>query len=109
MLARLTTWLGDRIAGRPHAQRSPRWPRLRAVFLAACPCCAACGTRQGLEVHHVRPVHRFPHLELAWDNLLTLCGRCHLFVGHLGSWDSWNPEVVGDAAHWRLKISQRPT
>jgi 5-methylcytosine-specific restriction endonuclease McrA len=88
--------------------RSPKWPALRDLFLREHPRCEACGCQNGLEVHHIWPVHRFPDLELSWGNLITLCSRCHLFVGHLGSWLSYNPEVVRDAEWWRGRIEGRP-
>ena len=40
------------------AKRSPKWKSLRARHIKAHPRCEACGTREDLDVHHVRP---FPH------------------------------------------------
>lgn len=93
------------LAGRP---RSTRWRSLRAVFLAAYPRCAACDAARGLEVHHVVPYHLDPSLELSVGNLLTLCSRCHLFVGHLGSFRHFNPAAVEDASAWLGKVRSRP-
>jgi 5-methylcytosine-specific restriction protein A len=96
--------------GRPEAAfgRAPGWPALRKAHLRVEPCCQVCGTPDGPEVHHVLPVHRFPERELDAGNLLTLCRVHHLWVGHLGSWHSWNSEVWLDAAEWRAKIAARP-
>jgi hypothetical protein len=69
----------------------------------------ACGTTDDLDVHHCDPFDWYPDRELDPDNLLTLCRRCHLFVGHLGEWCSYNPEARRDAAIWRRKINNRPT
>lgn len=60
-------------------------------------------------MHHCDPVDWNPERELDDTNLLTLCRRCHLFVGHLGLWSSYNPDVRQDAAIWRCKINTRPT
>jgi len=92
------------VRARLTAPRSPKWRALRRHHLAAHPTCAACGRTRSLQVHHIRPVHLWPDLELDPDNLITLCegvlrGRCHLHIGHLGHWYRWNPDVAADAAH----------
>lgn len=83
-------------------RRSPMWGRVRADHLDEFPTCAACGRRRRLEVHHVKPFHLFPALELEPSNLLTLCEdeviSCHLLVGHAGAWTAWNPHARADAA-----------
>lgn len=92
--------------------RSPKWPAVRQSHLARHPACAACGakaTEADLEVHHIRPYHLDPSLELDPQNLITLCrsGRnCHLNVGHdpdgpgesQPNWKSENRNVQRDAA-----------
>lgn len=97
------------------AVRSPKWPSVRRKHLDANPYCAACGakaTEADLEVHHIRPYHLDPSLELDPNNLITLCrsGRnCHLYVGHdpdgpgevSPNWKSENKNVQRDAA-WLL-------
>lgn len=95
----------DRLFG---VLRSSEWPEVRDAWLKDHPQCAACRAREDLEVHHKVPVHVDPATELRQSNLVTLCRRCHLFVGHLGLWSSWNPDVETDAAIWRLKILRRP-
>ena len=76
------------------AGRSPRWPKLRRLWLKTEPTCAACGRLEFAQVHHVVAVHLNRSLELAWSNLMTLCegGGCnhHLEVGHLGDWQDIN-------------------
>lgn len=88
--------------------RASDWPKVRARHLSTHGQCEACGLKRGLQVHHKLPVHVSPHRELDEDNLITLCARCHLFVGHLGDWDSWNPSVDEDALWWRAKVAGRP-
>jgi hypothetical protein len=74
-----------------------------------------CGGSEKLEVHHKQPFHLQPEFELDPDNLITLCEankggvNCHLFVGHLGSFKSFNPNVMADAAAWLQKLKSRPT
>ena len=91
--------------------RSPRWSAVRGAHLKRNPTCAACGTRDKLEVHHVRPFHLFAHLELDPSNLLTLCetgGNCHLMLGHLKFFKSYNLDVRKDAEVLLQKIKARP-
>lgn len=86
--------------------RSPRWPAARKAWLAVQPACAACGSIKDLEVHHKRPFHLFPQLELDPANFITLCETFgtvhHLDVGHSfagkRSWKIFNPNVETDAA-----------
>lgn len=94
--------------------RSGHWPTVRKQHLALHPTCELCGGSEKLEVHHRRPFHLHPDLELDPDNLVTLCEankdgvNCHLFAGHLGNFKSFNVDVLVDAAHWFKKIKQRP-
>jgi len=90
------------------APRSAQWPRLRADWLGLHPTCAACGTKKGLEVHHIAPVWLFPSHELDPQNLITLCGGgCHLAWGHLHNYRSWNPTVVVDTAAFLVRVQSR--
>lgn len=80
--------------------RSARWRAVRAAHLDRFPACAACGhgLQRELNVHHIKPFHLFPELELVDDNLITLCERpsfsCHWVFGHGGhSWSDYNPAV----------------
>lgn len=99
----------------PDPDRSPHWPAARAAHLRAEPACRACGGTAHLEVHHVRPFHLFPLLELDPANLVTLCEspghNCHLTFGHCYSWDAWNLYVREDADTFlsRLRESRSPT
>ena len=96
--------------------RSNGWAKVRAAKIDATPFCEACGKtfkqlrRFRLQVHHVKPFHIFPELELDPDNLACLCSNptCHLDKGHLGNFRSWNETVREDCARWRDKIKWRP-
>jgi len=97
------------LAGMP--ARSPRWSGVRGAHLKRNPTCAACGTRDKLEVHHIHPFHLFQNLELEPSNLLTLCetgGNCHIMLGHLKNWKSYNLGVRKDAEVLLQKIKARP-
>lgn len=89
--------------------RSWKWPKVRKVHLKKCPDCANCG-KKGDQVHHIKPFHLYPELELIPTNLLTLCSnpRCHLDKGHLGYWKSYNKDVIEDCAIWKGKYLNRP-
>lgn len=97
--------------------RSPEWPRVRAEHLKQHPECAACGWKgigkehRGLVVHHLRPFHIAPELELSPDNLVTACGsdhwNCHFRIFHLGRWDCWNEHAIEDAAYFRKRLESR--
>ena len=39
--------------------------------------CRKCGFEKNLEVHHIKPLKKFPQFALVLDNGLTLCGNCH--------------------------------
>lgn len=94
------------------AARSPHWPTVRKQHLENFPTCAVCGGKVKLQVHHRRPFHLHPELELEESNLITLCeapGRnCHLIFGHLLNFRSFNPDVGVDAPAWNQKIAKRP-
>lgn len=90
--------------------RSVYWSGVRKAHLESFPSCAACGTKRSPQVHHVVPVSVDPGLELDMDNLITLCNgpcRCHLVIGHLGSYKHHNPSVREDAAWLNEKIKSR--
>ena len=114
-----------RVAGLPHvehlapptltygaeleAARSPTWQTFEKHFLAAHPTCAACGGPSEVG-HHIQPFHLHPELELDESNIIALCNKhcCHLLLGHLGNFRSWNTEVRADAAKMLEKINNRP-
>ena len=118
---------GLEIARRHGTARSPEWPRVEKEHLMREPTCAACGYRgHGLQVHHIKPFHLHPSLELDPTNLITLCeikGRDHhLLLGHLDEWESYNVNVRHDVKHhygktalqiradmvWQKAMAKRP-
>lgn len=101
-------------------QRSPHWDAVRDAHIAKHPACEACGSPDDLAVHHVKPFHLYPQLELDPNNLISLCSsdrtpdngikslNCHLHIGHRcadgrGRWTCENPNVRKDAAAMRRK------
>ena len=96
------------------SKRSSHWPAVRRQHLELHPACAMCGGTEKLEVHHIRPFHLHPELELDPSNLVTLCeanhggANCHLLFGHLGNFRSFNVDVIADSARWNDKITHRP-
>ncbi len=92
--------------------RSPEWPAVAREHLLREPACVACGYRgRGLQVHHIKPFHLFPDLELDPNNLITLCevkGRDHhLLLGHLDDWESYNLNVRTDVKRFHKENAQQ--
>jgi hypothetical protein len=106
----------DRFLGKIPAsmRRSSKWPKVRKCHLEKHPSCAVCGGNKKLNVHHIKTFADHPELELDESNLVTLCEsgsngiNCHLFVGHLGNFQSCNQDVIMDAKEWGKKIKNRP-
>lgn len=74
------------------------------------PECAACGSKKKLQVHHIKPFHLYPELELEESNLITLCmdkNDCHLNLGHGDNWRCYNPNVKGDAVRFAASPRDR--
>lgn len=91
-------------------KRSSRWPVIRREHLIFHPVCECCGGKKNLEVHHIKPFHLFSEFELEEDNLVTLCEKksCHISMGHLYSFKSYNPDIKSDIKAWREKVERRP-
>ncbi len=104
----LMAWIGyvgahRQLAPEPPAWQVPRsggWAKVQKQHLTNNPFCAACGTKDNLEVHHVKPFHLHPELELDPANLITLCRKpghnCHFVFGHLWDYKKSNPNVRED-------------
>lgn len=114
MLDRLKQFFGLGVFGRLYgATRSSQWPRVRAAHLEKQPTCAICGGTKKLNVHHIRPFHLHPELELEPTNLITLCegagdGNHHLTFGHFDSYQyKYNPNIIADAAQMLPKMSAK--
>jgi len=92
-----------REVGKTHL-RSSYWANVREKFLEDNPLCAACASHKSLQVHHIKPFHLHPELELDPTNLITLCmdvTECHLIVGHGDSFRCYNPNVREDAQRFK--------
>lgn len=57
--------------------RAPWQLAQRQALVAEDPQCRRCGTRPGVEVHHVVPVYRDPSRAFDATNITLLCGPCH--------------------------------
>jgi len=96
-------------------QRSSQWAKVRKEHLEANPKCIVCEGTQQLNVHHIKPFHLHPELELDPNNLVTLCECasygiiCHLLIGHLGNYKNINPNSVEDAKIWNTKLKEDNT
>jgi 5-methylcytosine-specific restriction protein A len=102
----------DGVPKKPDVKRSPHWPAARRAWLKKHPTCAATGITTDLEVHHKKPFHDRPELELDESNFITLTEHAsmhaHLWIGHLGNWKSYNTHVEEDAALMLKRIQNRP-
>lgn len=101
-MTRIINAIKEKLKGKPLSLRSPHWETTRKHHLQLEPACAACGITSHLQVHHKQPFHLHPELELVQSNLITLCEQkgdagCHLKLGHLGDWKSFNPNIEMDA------------
>lgn len=102
----------DKIIGKAplFTARSGKWPKVRKDFLAIHTECAACGSKNKLEVHHIVPFHLDHALELDPTNFIALCEskdhnvNCHLHVGHNDNFRNENANVVQDAEIMRKSI-----
>jgi hypothetical protein len=110
-MIKLITHISDVVKGKASLfrPRSSKWPALRKSFLESHPECAACGSKEDLEVHHVKSFHLNPDLELDPKNLITLCDKPgpdnhHMRVGHLNNWRLENPNVITDARKIRNSL-----
>jgi len=89
------------------SRRSSKWRSVRKAYIKLHPLCAVCKTKKRLEIHHCKPFHLSPTLELSKKNLITLCKRHHLTFGHLMNYHAYNPNIREDAKNFRLKIKNR--
>jgi len=93
-------------------ERSPKWAGVRKAFLKDHPVCEVCEGKVKLNVHHIKPYHLHPELELEPSNLITLCEcsshgiNCHLLIGHLGNFKNVNPNSVEDSKIWNGKLKE---
>lgn len=78
--------------------RSSKWRKIRNFHLNSNPFCAICGSTDNLSVHHIKSFSENPELELAPDNLITLCENknlnCHFVFGHHMRWTNLNDDLL---------------
>jgi len=96
---------GALIASKHGLARSNRWRTVMHAHLRLQPICLACGVKHRsikVNVHHRFPFHYVlavgrPDLELDQRNLYTMCvehdEEHHLLIGHLGNYESYNPNL----------------
>lgn len=94
-VTQLVKRLSPGFATSPEFLESFAWRRLRLEALklhgAACQCCGASAkTGAVMNVDHIKPRKKFPHLALDLDNLQVLCAACN---HGKGNWDQtdWRP------------------
>ena len=107
---KLNVWKSVRHEKAKEKTRSPKWQGVRDEFLKKYPKCSACESDDHLQVHHVKPFHVHPELELVETNLIGLCmspDECHLAYGHAGNFSYWNPKVREQTALARLHPGSR--
>lgn len=78
--------------------RDSKWEAKRNHWIMFVqPCCQACSSKKYLTVHHKKPFHEFPELELDESNFVTLCENptfnCHFYFGHKKNWRLYNPSI----------------
>jgi hypothetical protein len=97
-------------------KRSPHWHNVQKLHLLKQPGCIVCGFQHTLNVHHKYPFHYVvalgrPDLELDERNLFTLdvlpTEEHHLLIGHLGDYQSFNPNLEQMAATCRHLLASQ--
>lgn len=93
------------------AERASGWDAFRDGKVVAHPYCSLCSSEKELELHHKKPFHDHPELELDPNNVIVLCRNCHWWAGHCGvAWDAENNEIdelingVGELL-WRKRLA----
>ena len=94
------------------AKRSSRWPALERRTKKSVGACEACGSKKGLQLHHVQPYHLRPDLELEPSNLMVFCmavlgWECHLYLAHAGSFRGYNASIRVDAIDFRTASTRQ--
>lgn len=92
------------VGGKP---RSPQWPKVEAEHKRKENSCRCCGTRNNLQVHHIKPYHKFPELELEDSNLMTVCQNCHFVICHENNWGNWVVDVEDQVQIHRVRVDRQ--
>ena len=73
--------VSDAYAEASEIRSSDIWQRLRGYAMSkASGMCVYCYRAAADEVHHIKPVAKFPELAFDLDNLAPLCEECHGFM-----------------------------
>ena len=67
-------------AARAFNYNNPEWRKIKTKVLKIQPYCTYCGSRDNLQVHHIKPVRYYPELMYSESNLMVLCRQCHYAV-----------------------------
>jgi len=88
--------------------RSPHWPEFSREVIAQDGACQFCGGVKLLQVHHIKPFHLFPALELDRRNVITLCmapgNECHFVQGHKRNWLKFEPNIREICQHRKHQL-----
>lgn len=95
--------LDELIVGAIPIERSSKWQKVRLNFVKKNPRCFICERNTDLHVHHIKPFHLYPELELDNKNLIVLCETHHLYYGHWSDWKSYNPELMNTISQIRKR------
>ncbi len=68
------------------------------------PVCAWCSTDKKLQTHHIVPVSVNPFLAGDPDNMITLCSKDHLRVGHNGNFRLKYESNIAEMCRLRIVI-----
>jgi 5-methylcytosine-specific restriction endonuclease McrA len=63
------------------------WRLLRGQILCVHKECQKCGSEVDLQIDHIKPRWKYPHLALEKDNLQVLCEPCNMEKGHMDETD----------------------
>jgi len=55
--------------------------------------CVLCGETKQLMIHHIKPRKDFPELYYDYDNVITVCKRCHESI-HGCVFDHMKPKIL---------------
>lgn len=84
------------VTGKP---RSSQWEPLSKELKKRWPICCFTGMPTTV-IHHIRPWHLFPELELDENNLAPVADWAHLYVAHVGNYSHY---LDPDKFWWQAK------
>lgn len=84
-------WVLSFFQDREFGARSSAWASFRNKNIKGK--CEICDSRFFLELHHVKPYHLFPELELDPNNVVTACRKHHFEFCHFFDWKKFNKDI----------------